>query len=188
MVLPTDTVYGIGANPFDKGAVRRLLKAKGRTETKPPPVLGRNGNDLFTLVAFVSKEQEALARALSDLFWPGPLTMILPAAMKMGWDTNPVGNTVAIRVPDQPEALSLLEETGPLAVTSANLASMAPARTVTQAERYFGSAVEHYLDGGAAKDGTPSTILDLTQDPPRVLRWGDIDASALSEVGPPLDD
>lgn len=193
VVLPTDTVYGIGANPFDEAAVRRLLSVKGRTETKPPPVLGQNAEDLFELVAFTSKDQEALADALADSFWPGPLTLILPAKVEMGWDTGPVGDTVALRAPNHPLALELLKQTGPLAVTSANPSDLEPARTAAQAQEYFGSAVEHYLDGGTLKTGTvdggaPSTILDLTKTPPKFLRRGDIDALVLSQLGLPLDE
>lgn len=187
IVLPTDTVYGIGADPFDAQAVRRLLAVKGRDETKPPPVLGANKHDLFALVAFSSEKQREQAQRLADRFWPGPLTLVLPALeglgedhRALGWDTSLMGNTVAVRVPKQQQALQVLEATGPLAVTSANLAGESPARTVTQAEDYFGDLVAVYVDGGTTGEGSPSTILDLTGPNPVVVRRGDLRSSALT--------
>ena len=183
LVLPTDTVYGLGCSPFNPSAVAKLLATKGRDHRMPPPVLGATPEAVFSLVEFQSEEQRRIAFALADQFWPGPLTLILPAAPGLAWDTSAVAGTVAVRVPDEKVALELLEATGPLAVTSANPTGEAPARTLAQAKEYFGAAVAVHVDGGDSGEGRPSTILDLTATPsPRCVRVGDVSEKQLSRV------
>ena len=165
VVLPTDTVYGLAANAFSHKAVRALLAAKGRTEQSPPPVLISNISQLDALTVSVPQ----LARTLADKFWPGALTMILKAQPALQWDLGETKGTVALRMPDHKIALALLEETGPLAVSSANLTGEPAATTAQQASDYLKDSVEVYLDSGQSPKGEASTILDLTSISEKVV-------------------
>lgn len=158
VVIPTDTVYGIAADAFNPAAVEKLLAAKGRGRQSPPPVLIGNMNALNALAEFVPD----VAKRLADTFWPGALTMILRAQPSLSWDLGETKGTVALRMPDHKIALALLEEVGPLAVSSANLTGEPASVTCQQAVAYFDSKVSTYLDGGASPKGEASTILDLT--------------------------
>jgi L-threonylcarbamoyladenylate synthase len=149
VVLPTDTVYGLAADAFTPEAVRRLLDAKGRTRQSPPPVLVPGIPTLDALVEEVPPEVRALVAA----FWPGGLTVILHARESLQWDLGETGGTVALRMPNNRIALELLSETGPLAVSSANLTGEPAARTVAEAEAMLGDRVEIYLDDGTAGEG-----------------------------------
>lgn len=158
VVLPTDTVYGIAANAFSPKGVQALLDAKGRTAQSPPPVLISSLTQLDALTEFVPE----IARKLAATFWPGALTMILKAQPALTWDLGETKGTVALRMPDHKIALALLEETGPLAVSSANLTGEPAATTCQQAEAYLEASVSVYLDSGPSPKGEASTILDLT--------------------------
>jgi tRNA threonylcarbamoyl adenosine modification protein (Sua5/YciO/YrdC/YwlC family) len=157
-VIPTDTVYGLAANAFSPVAVQKLLAAKGRDRQSPPPVLIANLNMARALVESLPEAAEKLA----ETFWPGALTLILRSQPSLDWDLGETKQTVALRVPDHKIALALIEETGPLAVSSANLTGKPAATTAKQAFDYLGDAVEVYLDGGPSPKGEASTILDLT--------------------------
>jgi L-threonylcarbamoyladenylate synthase len=182
VVFPTDTVYGIAADAFSPPAVQRLLDAKGRTRQSPPPVLVGN---VQTLEALTQTVPDA-ARALIDAFWPGALTIILPAASSLAWDLGDTNGTVALRMPANPLALELLAETGPLAVSSANLTGEPAATTAAGAHEMLGDSVSVYLDGGAG--GTvASTIVDATalalpSGTLVIVRNGMITASAIRDV------
>lgn len=158
VVLPTDTVYGLGCDAFSAKAVASLLAAKGRGRQSPPPVLIPNLATMRALAEFVP---DAAVR-LAETFWPGALTIILRSQPSLNWDLGDTEGTVALRVPDHKIALALLEEVGPLAVSSANLTGEPAAVTCAQAENYLGAKVKVYLDGGASPKGESSTILDLT--------------------------
>jgi tRNA threonylcarbamoyl adenosine modification protein (Sua5/YciO/YrdC/YwlC family) len=158
VVLPTDTVYGIGCNAFSAQGVAALLAAKGRGPQSPPPVLIPNINNLYALAETVPD----VAKRLAETFWPGALTMILRAQPSLQWDLGETKGTVALRMPDHKIALALLEEVGPMAVSSANLTGEPAATTCQQSEAYLGSSVKVYLDGGPSPKGEASTILDLT--------------------------
>jgi L-threonylcarbamoyladenylate synthase len=182
VVLPTDTVYGIAADAFSVEAVERLLAAKGRDRQSPPPVLIPN---VATLDALASSVPDAV-RDLAAAFWPGGLTIILDAQPSLAWDLGDTRGTVALRVPNNPIALELLAETGPLAVSSANLTGAPAARTAANAREQLGESVAVYLDGGEA-GSEPSTIIDATPlargtGGIRILREGVISADALREV------
>jgi L-threonylcarbamoyladenylate synthase len=177
VVLPTDTVYGIAADAFDPAAVRRLLRAKGRGRNMPPPVLVAAQT---TLDALATKVPD-LARELVDEFWPGPLTLVCQQQPSLTWDLGDTRSTVAVRMPDHDDALELLRRTGPLAVSSANRTGQPSPTTVDAAEEMLGLTVEVYLDGGPTQGDVPSTILDVTSDPPRVLREGAIELAKLKE-------
>lgn len=159
VVLPTDTVYGIAADAFSPSAVQALLAAKGRGPQSPPPVLIANTQTLGALAETVPD----VARRLAETFWPGALTMIFKAQGSLTWDLGETKGTVALRMPDHKIALALLEETGPLAVSSANLTGEPAATTCTQAAEYLGDKVAVYLDGGNCPKGEASTIIDLTE-------------------------
>jgi L-threonylcarbamoyladenylate synthase len=158
VVLPTDTVYGIGCDAFSAKGVTALLAAKGRGPQSPPPVLIPNINTMQAL----AHEIPEVAMRLAETFWPGALTMILRAQPSLSWDLGETKDTVALRMPDHKIALALLEEVGPLAVSSANLTGKPAATTCQQAEVYLAESVQVYLDGGNSPKGEASTILDLT--------------------------
>ncbi|MEU6410687.1 L-threonylcarbamoyladenylate synthase [Microbispora sp. NPDC046933] len=170
VVLPTDTVYGIGADAFTPSAVNALLEAKGRGRETPVPVLVGTVRAANALVESLG----TYGQDLVDAFWPGPLTLILRANRSLSWDLGDSKGTVAVRMPLHPVALDLLKETGPMAVSSANRSGNPPAVTADEAEEQLGDSVAVYLDGGPCDDNVPSTILDLTTAVPRVLRKGAI--------------
>lgn len=158
VVFPTDTVYGLAADAFSPEGVRALLAAKGRGAQSPPPVLI---GTLQTLQALAEDVPE-VANRLAETFWPGALTMVLKAQTSLTWELGETKGTVALRMPDHKIALALLQETGPLAVSSANLTGEPAATTCQQAEGYLGESVAVYLDGGNSPKGEASTIIDLT--------------------------
>lgn len=178
IVLPTDTVYGVGADAFSPDAVARLLAAKGRDTQMPPPVLIPSVRTVDGLARDVS----AVARALMDVFWPGPLTVIVHAQPSLAWDLGETRGTVALRVPYHGAALALLARTGPLAVTSANLTGKAAATSAEDAREQLGSAVSVYLDAGDSPLGVASTIVDATGPALRVVRDGGVSWDKLVEV------
>jgi L-threonylcarbamoyladenylate synthase len=189
VVMPTDTVYGVAADAFSPAAVQKLLDAKGRTRQSPPPVLVPG---IATLEALAAEIPDAV-RQLVDAFWPGGLTIVLPAQPSLAWDLGDTDGTVAVRMPDNRIALELLEETGPLAVSSANLTGKPAATTAQDALDMLGDSVEVYLDGGSSAS-TASTIVDATAlvvpgGKATILREGAVTRSQLREVlGDLLDD
>ncbi len=174
-VVPTDTVYGLAADAFSPEAVQRLLDAKGRTRQMPPPVLVGAPTTLEALAA----ELPGWLRSMTAELWPGPLTVVVRQQASLSWDLGETHHTVAVRMPDHPVALELLKQTGPLAVSSANLTGRPAATTADEAEEMLGDAVAVYLDGGTSPGGTASTILDVTGTTPRVLREGPVDLDVL---------
>jgi tRNA threonylcarbamoyl adenosine modification protein (Sua5/YciO/YrdC/YwlC family) len=183
VVLPTDTVYGIAADAFSPIAVNLLLAAKGRGRDLPVPVLVGSWRTLDGLV----DELGPLARRMVETFWPGPLTLVVRAAPSLAWDLGETRGTVAVRMPLHPVALEVLNETGPLAVSSANRSGLPPAVEASDAERQLGGSVRVYLDAGPVGDPVPSTIVDLTGDHARVLRIGAVDVERLRELAPDLE-
>jgi L-threonylcarbamoyladenylate synthase len=178
IVLPTDTVYGVGADAFQPQAVAAVLAAKGRDRQMPPPVLIP---DLRT-VDGLARDVPAAARALMEACWPGPLTVIVLAQPSLMWDLGETHGTVALRVPDHAAARALLTRTGPLAVTSANLTGKPPATTAADAKTQLGGAVAVYLDGGVSPGGSASTIVDATgADGLTVVREGALTRADLEE-------
>lgn len=184
VVIPTDTVYGVAADAFSASAVQRLLDAKGRTRQMPPPVLVPGIATLRALVAEVPEPVEKLV----EEFWPGGLTIVLPAQPSLSWDLGETRGTVAVRMPAHRIALELLEETGPLAVSSANRTGMAAAIAPEDAEDMLGDSVAVYLGDGMSTDGIASTIVDATslvggsKPVVRVLREGAVSRERLREV------
>jgi L-threonylcarbamoyladenylate synthase len=178
VVLPTDTVYGLGADAFSPEAVRRLLAAKGRGREMPPPVLVGTVRAASALV----EDLGPYGQQLIDEFWPGGLTIVCRAARTLSWDLGDTKGTVAVRMPQDPIALALLAETGPMAVSSANLTGSPAANTADEARDQLADSVAVYLDGGPRTGGVASTIVDLTGSQPRLLRRGAISIGKLREV------
>ena len=168
IVLPTDTVYGIGADAFIPAAVTTMLAAKGRGRNMPPPVLVGTARAAAALV----DDLGAFGQDLIDEFWPGALTLVFRASPTLLWDLGDTKGTVALRMPLHPVALDVLKQTGPLAVSSANRHGQPSAVSADEAEQQLGEAVSIYLDGGPCAENVPSTILDLTGTIPKVLRAG----------------
>jgi L-threonylcarbamoyladenylate synthase len=182
VVLPTDTVYGIGADAFDHAAVQSLLDAKGRGREMPPPVL----ISAATTLAALATKVPSYVDALTEAFWPGPLTLVCEQQPSLTWDLGETRGTVAVRMPDHEIALALLERTGPLAVSSANLSGLPAATEAEAADGMLGDTVEVVLDGGPSPKGEASTILDVRGDRPRLLRQGALSVADLNEVLEPL--
>jgi len=180
VVVPTDTVYGVGADAFNPQAVRDLLAAKGRGPDMPVPVLVGSWSTLDGLVLAVSKN----ARALMEAFWPGGLSLIVEHAPSLAWNLGDTRNTVMVRMPLHPVTLELLRSVGPMAVSSANVSGRVPATTVEDAKAQLGDSVGIYLDGGPSAIGVASTIVDLTGEVPVVRREGAVTLAQIQAVLP----
>ncbi len=183
VVLPTDTVYGVAADAFTPPAVAALLEAKGRGRDMPVPVLVGARSTLDGL----ADDVPPVARTLVQSFWPGALTLVVRSAPTLLWDLGETRGTVAVRMPQHPVALAVLEQTGPLAVSSANRSGLPAALDAAEAARQLGTAVEVYLDGGELPGGGASSIVDLTGARPRLLRAGAVAAEELAEALPDLE-
>jgi len=182
VMLPTDTVYGVGADAFSPEAVRALLTAKGRGRDMPPPVLVSAATTLDALAVGVP----GYARALVQELWPGPLTLVCRQQSSLQWDLGDTRGTVAVRMPDHDVALDLLARTGPLAVSSANLSGRPAAVDADGADEMLGDHVEVLLDAGPTPGELPSTIVDVTGDVGRVLRRGAVTLERLNEILEPI--
>lgn len=178
VVLPTDTVYGLGCDAFDNEAVASLLAAKHRGPDMPVPVLVGSWETINGLVKTVTPQMKTLIEA----FWPGGLSLVVTEAPSLPWDLGDRNGSVMVRMPLHPIAIDLLHKTGPMAVSSANISGQPPATNAVAAKAQLGAEVSVYLDGGEASIGEASTILDLTVSPPRILREGAITAEQISAV------
>jgi len=178
VVMPTDTVYGIGADAFNAAAVRALLAAKGRGPDMPVPVLVGSWTTIDGLVTSVP----TVARTLIEAFWPGGLSLVVEHAPSLSWDLGDVKGTVMVRMPLHPVALDLLRLVGPMAVSSANRSGQPPATSAEAAVAQLGDDVPIYLDGGESPIGVASTVVDLTAEVPRVLRQGAVSIDRLRAV------
>ncbi|ANH93430.1 MULTISPECIES: L-threonylcarbamoyladenylate synthase [Streptomyces] len=183
VVLPTDTVYGIGADAFSSEGVSDLLAAKGRGRAMPTPVLIGSPNTLHGLVTDFSE----MAWELVDAFWPGALTLIARHQPSLQWDLGDTRGTVAVRMPLHPVAIELLTEFGPMAVSSANLTGHPAPETCDAAQEMLGDSVSVYLDGGPTPGNVPSSIVDVSREVPVLLRAGALSAEELRKVVPDLE-
>lgn len=182
VVLPTDTVYGIGADAFDRDAVQRLLEAKGRGRAMPSPVLVASPDALHDLVDDFPEQGWALVEA----FWPGGLTLVVRHKPSLSWDLGETHGTVAVRMPSHPVALELLAETGPMAVSSANLTGHPSPQDCDAAQGMLGDSIAVYLDGGPTEAAITSSIVDLTDLVPVLKRAGAISTEDLRKIVPDL--
>src|SRR6195952_1060656 len=178
VVLPTDTVYGLGADAFDSSAVAALLSAKGRGRDMPVPVLVGSWHTIDGLVYTVPQGARELIRA----FWPGALSLVVHQAPSLQWDLGDANGTVMLRMPLHPVAIDVLREVGPMAVSSANISGRPPAVTAQDAQHQLGDLVQVYLDGGSSAKQAASTIVDLTQPAPKILRTGPVTAEQIGAV------
>ncbi len=175
VAIPTDTFYGLAADPFQPKAVEQIFQIKKRPETKPILLLIASTNQLRGLV----RDVPATFHALAARFWPGPLTIILPAAAGVLAAVTAGTGSVAVRLPAAAVPRALARAVGrPLTGTSANLSGRPAARTARDVASQLGASVYHILDGGRARSREASTILDLS-GPPRIVRPGAIPESAL---------
>jgi tRNA threonylcarbamoyl adenosine modification protein (Sua5/YciO/YrdC/YwlC family) len=178
IVMPTDTLYGLGCDAFDSESVNNLLAAKGRGRDMPVPVLVGSWSTIDGLVLSVS----STARELTRAFWPGGLSLVVHQAPSLAWDLGDTRGTVMLRMPLHPVAIEILREVGPMAVSSANISGRPPATTAPDAREQLGESVAVYLDGGPAEKAMPSTIVDLTDVTPKILREGAVSAEQIAEV------
>ncbi|MGW0692406.1 L-threonylcarbamoyladenylate synthase [Streptomyces sp. NPDC002738] len=184
VVLPTDTVYGIGADAFNRGAVNSLLEVKGRGRAMPSPVLVASPDALHDLVTDFSGQGWALMEA----FWPGGLTLVARHQPSLDWDLGETHGTVAVRMPSHPAALDLLAQTGPMAVSSANLTGQPSPQDCDAAQGMLGDSVAVYLDGGPTEAAVASSIVDITGAVPVLKRAGAISTVRLRKVVPDLQE
>jgi L-threonylcarbamoyladenylate synthase len=187
IVLPTDTVYGIGVDAFSAKAVQRLLDAKQRGRDMPPPVLIGEP----TLIRALAVDVPDTAKDLVEKHWPGALTVICRIQPSLRMDLGETEGTIALRVPDHELAREILRRTGPMAVSSANISGKPAALTCDEAIEQLGDSVAIYLDGGPLSDaaGAPSTIVDFTRhEDGQVLRRGAITVETLRQTVPNLLD
>ena len=180
VVLPTDTVYGIGADAFTPHAITALHHARSVTNQVPPPVLVGSRHTLDGLVYSLPKA----ARDLADAFWPGALTLYVEHSTSLQWDMGDTGGKIAVRMPLHPVALEVLRGVGPMAVTTANKVGRSAPVTAEEAREQLEYSVRVYLEAGEAPDSAPSTIVDVTGESPRVLRTGAIPYAKLCDVVP----
>ena len=187
IVLPTDTVYGIGADAFDPAAVQRLLDAKVRGRDMPPPVLIGEPSLIRALTVDVPQQ----AKDLVARHWPGPLTVICKMQPSLRMDLGDAEGTIALRVPDHDLARQVLRRTGPIAVSSANISGMPAAVSCQEAVEQLAESVAVYLDGGVlgGADSAPSTIVDFTRRAEgEVLRRGALSVDVIRDTLPDVAD
>jgi L-threonylcarbamoyladenylate synthase len=177
VVFPTDTVYGLAALPFQPQSIDRLYVVKGRNSQKAIAILLGSRAHLDQVTSAMSP----LALRLAERFWPGPLTLVVPRHPNLPVVLTPDA-TIGVRMPDHPLALSLLQQSGPLAVTSANLSGMENTITAQQVLDQLSGRVHLVLDGGRAPGGVPSTVVDCTGLQPLVLRKGPVTLEAIQEA------
>jgi L-threonylcarbamoyladenylate synthase len=180
IAFPTETFYGLGVCPFDARAVRRIFDLKGRAfKDAPILVLIRSRADLAALVSEITPAAERLMEAC----WPGPLTLVFHAAEAVPSVLTAGTGTIGVRLPAHPDVQRLLEAVGgPLTGTSANYSGRPPATAAEEVERVFGDGVDAILNGGATPGGLPSTVVDTTVSPPRVIREGRVPTAAVLAV------
>jgi L-threonylcarbamoyladenylate synthase len=178
VVLPTDTLYGIGADAFDGRAVADLLAAKHRGPDMPVGVLVGSWDTIDGLVSYVGPQARELTRA----FWPGAVSLVVEHAPSLAWDLGDTRGTVMLRMPLHPVAVELLRRVGPMAVSSANVSGRPPTATAAAARDQLGDSVAVYLDGGPSEHAVASTIVDLSGATPVVLREGAVTVERIAEV------
>lgn len=177
VAYPTDTLYGLAARPTDARAVERLFEAKRRPTERTVPLLIASPRDLSAIAEDVSE----VARRLMGAFWPGALTIVLRTSSS--FRSPAVGETVAVRVPDHPTPRELVRILGePITGTSANISGGPEPLTAAEVRSQLGDAVDLVVDGGRCPGGRPSTVVDCTAQPPRIVREGAIGREKLMRV------
>lgn len=178
VVFPTETFYAIGADPMQPDALATIVRVKGREPAKPIALIASDTVSAFA----IAREIPADARLLAETFWPGPLTLVLPA--RAGLNEALIGPTggIGVRVSPHPTARALARAVGGLlTATSANLSGQPPARTLPEARQSLGARINVYLDGGVLSSDAPSTVVEFTEDGSfRIVRPGVIDHNAIA--------
>lgn len=177
LAIPTETYYGLGANPFDGAAVARLLSIKGRPDGKPILILIGDQAQLPDLVTDVSPA----ARVLVEAFWPGPLTLVFSASARLPQSVTAGTGTVGVRHTSHAALAELLRHTGPLTGTSANRSGEPPVQTAAEVERTLGAMVDVIVDSGPTQGGLPSTVLSVCGGV-RIIREGPIDRAMIQQA------
>lgn len=184
LVYPTETLYGLGVNAWNAEGVRRVLKIKRRPENKPILLIVHTADAVVGL----TDEIPDAARALMRTFWPGPLTLLFRAASHVPPALTQGSGKIGLRVPASPMCLRLLEISGlPLTATSANISGSPAPDSVDQIEQMLGPGIDLYLDGGRLKSRQPSTVVDVSESGPRLVREGVISLEKLQEVVSTID-
>lgn len=183
VVLPTDTVYGLGTDAFNLKGPEKLLAAKGRDRDMPIPVLVGHVKALDGLAQRV----DPITKALAEAFWPGALTIVVKSQPTLRWDLGNTNQTVALRMPLNPIAIELLNAVGPMAVSSANKTGQPAATNVEEAIEQLGEVVTIYLDGGQTPGNVASTIVDVSSGEIKLLRLGAISIEEIRQVVPNID-
>jgi L-threonylcarbamoyladenylate synthase len=179
IVFPTETLYGLGAQALNPAAVDAVFRLKGRDPSAPIPVLVSDQAMLEALVATIPP----MAKQLMERFWPGPLTLVLPARANMPKALLNSSNGIGIRISSQPVAMELVQALGaPLTATSANPSRSEPARTIAQARKYFAGAINIFIDGGPLGSKTGSTVAEVRGDKLKIFREGEISRATLESV------
>lgn len=169
MVFPTDTLYGLGADAFSASALERVFAIKGRPSGLALPLLVSSWDQ----VKLVAREVPETGRRLASMFWPGPLTLVLPKVAHLPDLVTGDGDTVAVRMPDHVVALALIQQLGgPITGTSANRSGMADLLTLEAVSAHLGGLVDVVIPSGPAPNGRPSTVVDVTSNEPQLLRQG----------------
>jgi L-threonylcarbamoyladenylate synthase len=177
VAFPTDTVYGLGSLVFDNAAIESIYTAKNRPIEKAIPILIGDLGDLDQ----VADNIPSMALCFAARFWPGPLTCVVPKKLILPPAVSAT-QTVAVRIPDHPDARALLRAAGPMAVTSANISGGASPSTAQEVYDQLKGRIPLILDGGKTQGGIPSTLVDCTGDNPIILREGPISLSELMAV------
>ncbi len=177
VAIPTDTVYGLAADAWNGAAISKLYKVKGRDRLKSIPVLVHGAAS----IAQVALEPSSRILAVADEFWPGPLTIVVERKPDLPSEISAT-TTVGVRAPDQEFALRLLAEYGPLATTSANRSGQPSTRNAAEVVSALDQRVDLVIDGGDAIEGVPSAVVDLTTDPPTLLRAGPVTLDSVFRV------
>jgi L-threonylcarbamoyladenylate synthase len=179
IAFPTDTVYGVGASGFNERAIEQLFVAKDRARDKAIPYLLNDARDLD----LVARDLPPAARLLAGKFWPGALTLIVPASARVPKILIAGGDSIAVRVPNHPTTRALIDSLrAPLAATSANLSGATDPATARQVFEQLNGRIPLILDGGATRGNVPSTVIDVICDPPRVLRVGALSIPEIEQV------
>jgi len=179
IVFPTETLYGLGAQALNQAAVDAVFRLKGRDPSAPIPVLVSDQAMLDRLVATITP----MARQLMHHFWPGPLTLVLPARANIPKPLLNSCNGIGVRISSQPIAMELVQALGePLTATSANPSGAEPARTIAQARSYFSDSVKIFVDGGVLGSKTGSTVAEVQGEKLKIIREGEISRATLESV------
>jgi L-threonylcarbamoyladenylate synthase len=175
----TDTFYGLGADPLNRLAVERIKRIKGRAEGKPILLLIADISEVDPLVL----SRPPIFEALSKHLWPGPLTIVLPANADLPEDVTAGTDSVGLRLPDDADVRSLVHTCGGrLTATSANPSGRAPATSAAQVQEYFSIGIDLIIDGGLITATKPSTVIDITCNPPRIIREGAVSRTTLEAI------